>query len=133
MLPQYGINLPWFMLLHSTILIAIGISNLVKPIRPPPNNRQDEYRTTVGSTFLTFGLTYLGTSYMPIEQNQLLHATVPLRFCTSAIMCWTWLRNRKNLTQDGVGEFLGTAVYDLVSTVALGWWLGTFSGRVPSS
>lgn len=130
-LPQ--INLPWIITFHSSSLVAIGAYNLFGkgPIRPAPHTREDEYRTTVGSTFLTLGLAYLLTSYMPLEENQFLYASVPIRVLTSVVLASTWARNRETMSDEGKWEYLGTALYDGAITVWLGWYLGTFSGRVP--
>ncbi|KAH9218263.1 hypothetical protein DL95DRAFT_385669 [Leptodontidium sp. 2 PMI_412] len=83
----------------------------------------------------TFGLSlaYLTTSYMPIEQNQFLFATVPVRII---LACMAAARlfldgSRGSLSSDDRRSLMVVAGYDGLGAVALGWWLGTFGGRVP--
>lgn len=70
---------------------------------------------------------------MPIEQNQFLYASVPIRIilaCTAAGRL-TLDRSGGNLSSGDRWNLLVVAVYDGLGGVALGWWLGSFGGRVP--
>jgi hypothetical protein len=124
-----GFNLPPLLLLHSASLLAIGTTYLAKPI----HSRADELRATLGSASVSMGLVYLMTSYMPLAENQFLHASVPIRLVTSAVVGSMFLGRRGSLSKEGRTEFAMVAVYDGVLAAWLGWYLGRWDGRVGGS
>ncbi|KAJ0418899.1 hypothetical protein BJY00DRAFT_287229 [Aspergillus carlsbadensis] len=77
-------------------------------------------------------LPYFVSSYMPLEQNQWLHASVPIRLWISGMLIGNVLLRRKTMSREGYWEFLILGVMDGVSAFALGKYLGRFDGRVPS-
>ncbi|KAL2784570.1 hypothetical protein BJX66DRAFT_316472 [Aspergillus keveii] len=77
-------------------------------------------------------LPYFVSSYMPIAENQWLHASVPIRLWISAMLIGNVLLRRKTMSREGYWEFLMLGVMDGVSAFALGNFLGRFDGRVPS-
>ena len=72
---------------------------------------------------------------MPIEQNQFLYATVPVRIILACVAAGRLILNGRdgNLSTDDKRNLLVVAVYDGLGAVALGLWLGTFDGRVPGT
>lgn len=76
----------------------------------------------------------MATSYMPIEQNQFLYASVPVRVVLAALAGIKWLaiRNGDPAVHTKKNELLGIFFYDGLGGLALGWYLGVFDGRVPA-
>jgi hypothetical protein len=77
------------------------------------------------------GLSYLLTSYMPIEQNQFLHASVPARLILAALSAYKALVGRKDLSDVEKKRLWGVTIYDGLGAVVLGLWLGKWNGRIP--
>jgi uncharacterized membrane protein len=77
-------------------------------------------------------LPYFVNSYMPIAENQWLHASVPIRLWISAMLIGNVLLRQKTMSREGYWEFLMLGVMDGVSAFALGIYLGRFDGRIPS-
>jgi hypothetical protein len=118
MLPD--INLPWFITAHALSLSTLG---LYLTFSSTPSKQT----STLGIATLGLGLAYLSTSYVPVEENQLLYASVPVRVILAAVAGLKALVARK----EERGTLVGVAVYDGLGGVVLGWWLGSWSGRVP--
>lgn len=79
------------------------------PIGP---SREQHLQGTLGSASISLGLAYLMTSYVPIAENQFLHASVPIRLLTSVLLgakCWN---ERGTMSERGRKEFLWVAAYD---------------------
>jgi hypothetical protein len=70
------------------------------------------------------------TSYVPIAENQFLHASVLLRLITSVLLALKYWSERRSMSEDGKREFLWMAVYDGALGLILGWQLGRWDGRV---
>lgn len=70
---------------------------------------------------------------MPIGKNQFLYMTVPMRLVVSGCAGLRLLLDGRRMSIDGKSEMAALLVYDAVSVLALGWWLGEggFSGRPP--
>jgi len=118
MFPQ--LNLPWFITVHALGLSTLGLylaffSNPSKPT------------STLGIATLGLGLAYLSTSYVPIEENQFLYASVPVRIILAAVAGLKALTAGKEEKK----ALVGIAVYDGLGGAILGWWLGKWSGMVP--
>ena len=128
-LPQ--VNLPVLVLGHSVFLSLAGLRMI---FRSPPTkgkpHRETDMSAMSGVTTLAIGLAYLATSYMPIEQNQFLHASVPVRILL-ALLATLRLLLVKDLTGEGRNEMLFVALYDGLGAVICGWQLENFSGRAP--
>lgn len=70
------------------------------------------------------GLAYLFTSHMPIEENQFLQATVPVRILLGAVCLLKWWVGG---CDEGMRKtLLYTGLYDGIGGAALGLWLGRF-------
>jgi hypothetical protein len=67
---------------------------------------------------------------MPIEENQFVHASVPVRLFLSGLMGAVVLLNRGRMSMEGFWEFVGLAIMDGAAAVWLGWKLGTWDGMV---
>ncbi|PGH27187.1 hypothetical protein AJ80_01144 [Polytolypa hystricis UAMH7299] len=109
------VNLPLPILLHALGLAGLGIYGTFKG-RPA--------MTGIAATGL--GLAYLFTSYMPVEQNQFLHASVPVRLILAALAALklptAWASDRNPL--------LVVALYDGLGALWLGYSLGIYNGRI---
>jgi hypothetical protein len=77
------------------------------------------------------GLAYLSTAYMPVDKNQFLHASVPVRMVLAGAAGIKLLVAGKGMSADQLKSFWGVALYDGIGGFLLGWWLGTWGGRVP--
>ena len=71
---------------------------------------------------------------MPIEHNQYLYASVPVRIGLAAIagLRWFVVRNRDPAVYNKKGALLGICLWDGLGALLLGWHLGSFDGRVPA-
>ena len=86
------------------------------------------------------GLAYLTTSYMEIERNQTLYASVLVRIALGSLAGLRGLLDVLVTRRDGNGgdgtkkTLLIVGAYDVVGGVLLGYWLGEggFSGRPPA-
>ena len=126
-----GVNLPWLVLGHSIFLSFLGLRMIFRSSPPPRPNRENEISAISGITTLAIGIAYLVTSYMPIEQNQFLHASVPVRIFL-ALLAALRLCTISNISNEGRNEMLFVAIYDGLGGAICGWQLGNFSGRVPA-
>jgi hypothetical protein len=73
---------------------------------------------------------YLWSSYMPLEQNQFVYASVPVRLMLSAAMLALCLLKRKEMSSNGFWELLGLSIFDGCAATTLGFYLGRFDGIV---
>ncbi|KAL2865000.1 uncharacterized protein BJX67DRAFT_190869 [Aspergillus lucknowensis] len=97
----------------------------------PTTPRIADTNALFGTVSAALVLPYFVSSYMPIEENQFLHASVPIRLWISAMLIGNLVvRGRKHMSREGYWEFLALGVLDAVGAVALGVYLGRFDGRV---
>ena len=70
---------------------------------------------------------------MPVEKNQFLYMTVPVRLVLAVCAGLRLLVDGRGMSAEGRREMAGILVYDAISVMVLGWWLGEggFSGRPP--
>jgi hypothetical protein len=122
------VNLPIIILLHSIFLSFTGLRMIFRSSIKP--NREAEASAMAGFTTLAIGLAYLTTSYMPISENQFLHASVPVRILL-ALVAAVRLVIVRNVSKDGQNEMLFVTLYDGIGGLICGWQLGNFSGRLP--
>ena len=62
-------------------------------------------RATFGSASLSLDLAYLATSHVPIAENRLLHASVPVSMFASEVKVSLYLRNPPILSEESRNEF----------------------------
>jgi hypothetical protein len=76
----------------------------------------------------------LSTSYMPMEENQFLYASAPVRVVLAALagLKWLTIRGENARLYKKRNALLGILLYDGLGGLVLGWYLGTLSGKVPS-
>lgn len=122
------VDLPPLILLHSIFLSLLGLRKIFRSVKKP--SREAEVSAVAGITMFGIGVGYLMTSYMPISENQFLHASVPVRIFL-ALLAALRLLLVKNISQAGQREMLFTALYDGIGGLICGWQLENFSGRVP--
>jgi hypothetical protein len=124
-----GVNLPWPILVHALGLTFLGLRFLFRP-NPPPPGRASEISTILGIPTTALGLAYLFTAYMPIHENQFLHASVPVRIILAGLAGVKLLVSRNEVGVVPWKELLGIALYDGAGGLLVGWWLGTWGGRI---
>jgi hypothetical protein len=158
-LPLFGqVNLPWFITLHAFWLTFTGlhllftaplstfISSRSKSSTSPKSSlsKKDDHSALLGMSSLGLGLAYLTTSYMAIEENQFLYATVIGRIVLGSLV---GLRRALEVVggkerqgevkrldgEKGIQMAVYVGLYDLLGGIVLGFWLGKggFSGRPP--
>ncbi|RDL40843.1 uncharacterized protein BP5553_00822 [Venustampulla echinocandica] len=143
------INLPLPILIHSVGLSILGLyTTFSSPGSPRTNKTKNPQKNgtpaadppsspMLGVATAAIGICYLFTAYMPIEENQFLHASVPIRVILSCIMgCRLLLDSvmgagKSRLNQKDRKALIGLGIYDGVGGLILGWTLGNWSGRVP--
>jgi hypothetical protein len=114
------VNLPPLILLHASTLVSIGAYMFIQPAGP---SRENQLRATLGSASISLGLVYLMTSYVPIAENQFLHASVPLRLLTSVLLGVKSWSERRTMSEEGKREFLWVCLRGLLAEVE-GCWAG---------
>lgn len=88
---------------------------------------------SLGIGSLAIGLAYFTTAYVPIEQNQFLYASVPVRLVLAAVAVVRAYVLKGPLEENERRNMIGIALLDGVGGVALGWYLGEFGGRISVS
>jgi hypothetical protein len=73
---------------------------------------------------------YLWSSYMPLEENQFVYASVPVRLMLSTTMLAICLLKGKQMSSNGFWELLSLAIFDGCAATTLGFYLGRFDGIV---
>lgn len=116
------VNLPWFITVHALGLTSLGLYLTFTTSKPS---------STLGIATLGLGLAYLSTSYVPMEENQFLYATVPVRMILASVAGLKVLLAGREIGMEEKRALLGIAIYDGLGGVVLGWRLGGWSGRVP--
>lgn len=110
-----NVNLPFGILIHASVLTSLGL--YLALFRKP---------STLGIATLALGLGYLSTAYVPIAENQFLHASVPVRI----ILAFVAMIRSLTADKDERMTLWGVAVLDGIGGLILGWWLGRWDGRV---
>jgi hypothetical protein len=123
------VHLPWFISVHACGFAALGLYFLFKA---PSPGKAAGHTPQLGIATLAIGLAYLFTSYMPIEENQWLHATVPMRLILGALLILRTVVG-SGLSSAEKRSLLTLGLYDGLGAVVLGFWLGRWDGRVPGS
>jgi hypothetical protein len=123
------IHLPWFISVHAWGLTTLGLYYLFKS--PPPGKRAG-HTPALGIATVGIGVAYLFTSYMPIEENQWLHASVPVRLLLASFLILRALIGN-GLTKAEKRSLLNLGIYDGLGGAVLGFWLGSWNGRLAGS
>jgi membrane-associated PAP2 superfamily phosphatase len=123
------IHLPWFITLHAGGFTVLGLYFLFKA---PPPGKAAGHTPQLGIATTAIGLAYLFTAYMPIEENQWLHASVPVRLVLGLLLGLRAVIGN-GLTSAEKRSLLNLGLYDGLGAVVLGLWLGRFDGRLPVS
>ncbi|KAF7114657.1 hypothetical protein CNMCM5793_009608 [Aspergillus hiratsukae] len=143
MFPFRPVNLPPHVLLTSTTVLGLGLyislfrnsplKNLTGReffVPAPSTGRIADTNALFGISACLLMLPYFLSSYMPIEENQWLHVTVPIRLFLSSALGANLLLRGRNMSEEGFWEFLALGVTDFVGAIMLGWELGRFDGMV---
>ncbi|EEQ89224.1 hypothetical protein RJZ56_000664 [Blastomyces dermatitidis] len=110
------VNLPTLVLLHALGLTALG--TYLTFTRIP---------TTLGIASTGLGLSYLFTSYVPIEENQFLHASVPVRMILAALAAARLPTAPKSERK----SLMILILYDFLGGLMVGYILGQWNGKLP--
>ncbi|PGH07346.1 hypothetical protein GX51_01890 [Blastomyces parvus] len=111
-----AVNLPTPVLLHALGLTALG-TYLTFTTTP----------SAFGVASTGLGLSYLFTSYVPIEENQFLHASVPVRIILAALAAARLPTAPKSERKNLVILLL----YDFLGGLMVGYILGQWNGKLP--
>jgi len=125
------INLPTSIFLHAVGLALYGLYMFFYPLRPE-RSRANERASMIGLVMIALGLGYLGTAYMPREENAFLYLSVPIRMLLGLLCGLKVLLSGNSLTAHGKKECLGVLLYDGFGGFLLGWSLGTWTGIAPA-
>lgn len=128
MLPN--LNLPWPILVHAVGLTVLGVKLLFVP-SSALHGRASETQSMLGITTAGLGLAYLSTAYVPMHENQLLYASAPVRMILAGLAGVKLCVSGKNMSASQWQSFWGVVLYDGIGGFLLGWWLGTWGGRLP--
>ena len=127
------INLPLPILIHAVGLCSLGLHlTFTYPHKTKPQPQQDT--TILGIASLGLGLAYLSTSYMPQNENQWLYASAPVRMILAGVAGIKLVVNAwqgGELKHEQVALW-GILLYDGLGGFMVGWWLGSWGGRVPA-
>jgi hypothetical protein len=138
------VNLPVPILLHALGCCFLGIKLTFTSPTPPIPAIQD--RAILGVVTTAIGLAYLSTSYMPLEKNAFLYASAPIRIILAGlagvklvIQCYFPRQigaagvsaQVSDVTRSRTGILYGILLYDGLGGLLVGWWLGTYSGKIP--
>ncbi|EJD43403.1 hypothetical protein AURDEDRAFT_114734 [Auricularia subglabra TFB-10046 SS5] len=120
------VNLPWPILLHALGLVALGLLLLFSTPQRPGQDK-----SVLGVATVALGLAYIATAYGPQADNQFLYASVPVRMLLASLagIRWATVRHRDARLYDGANALLVIALYDGLGGAALGWYLGSYSGK----
>ncbi|KAF3913718.1 hypothetical protein AA313_de0205067 [Arthrobotrys entomopaga] len=126
------LNLPWPILIHSVGMTALGLSMAFgrTPAKTPELRGAN---SLLGISTATIGLCYIGTSGVPVEQNQFLHASVPVRLLIAVLLATAGTVNRGIIDYKSWRTHIGFALWDGVGALWLGWYLNAWDGRCPSA
>ena len=113
------IHLPWFITLHAVGFTALGLYFLFSA---PPPGKPSGHTPQLGVATVAIGLAYLFTAYMPVEENQWLHASVPVRMVlrgpsdrSSAGWAWIDIGGQEEPVESGAVRWLGSGGVGLVA------------------
>lgn len=131
------INLPLPVFLHAVSLGLLAIYMLMATSTPTKTRPHPPGNPVLAIPILAISLSYLTTSYMPIAENQFLHASVPVRLILALLAGFRAMRvpprqgsgQNDALTKERQ-NLLGIMVYDGLGGLLAGWMLDSWNGRV---
>ncbi|KAI9805348.1 MAG: hypothetical protein M1833_005801 [Piccolia ochrophora] len=107
------------------------LSNGVPPEKLVRYHHPSEADSTLaGLASIGLGTLYLVTAQLPMDQNQFLWASGPVRVLL-ACLASTLLYIKTGMTKKLKLALWGIAIYDGLEGAAMAWWLGSWSGRAP--
>ncbi|KAF2499489.1 hypothetical protein BU16DRAFT_273247 [Lophium mytilinum] len=134
----YPINLPLPSLVTASIEVTLGLTIILTSRSPfsfltprpilvptPTTTRMKDANRFMGMLALGLGAGYFAGSYMPLEQNQFVHASVPIRLGLAGIMFGVCaVKGRKGMSEEGFWELMALGVFDVVGSVIVAFSLG---------
>jgi hypothetical protein len=139
------INLPPPLIAQSITAVGIGVYmalfrkpafthngyTLLVPANSPP--RTADAITLLGVITAGLEITYLVSSYMPLEENQFVAASVPVRMGLALLMASVCVLHRKSMTKSGFWELTSLILLDGSAAIGLGLQLGRWDGMVSNA
>jgi hypothetical protein len=138
------INLPAPLIAQSLTAVGLGLYMslfrkpaviqsyaMFAPVNPTP--RMADTTSLLGVITVGLEVTYLVSSYMPLEDNQFIAASVPIRLGLAALMGTICVIHRKTLSKSGFRELALLAIADASAAVVLGLKLGRWDGMVANA
>jgi hypothetical protein len=136
------INLPAPLILQSVASVGLGLYiaffrkppfvhngyTAIVPSNAPP--RTADAISLLGLVIAGLESLYLVASYMPIEENHFIAASIPVRLALALSMACICVAHRKTMSKSGFWELVGLGVVDGGSAIALGIWLGRWDGII---
>jgi hypothetical protein len=136
------VNLPAPVILQCVSSVGLGL--YIAFFRKPPFTHKSysvlipsnaSARTADSFSFLGLliaGLNsyFLVASYMPIEENQIIAASIPVRLGLVCAIAGISVLHRKTMSKSGFWELICLSIVDGGSAIALGVQLGTWDGIV---
>ena len=114
---------------------GVPITSTYRAFAPatPPSPRHADALTLLGVVVAVLESTYLLASYMPLEENQFVAASVPARLGVSAVLAgvavWKGVV-RKEMSEEGRWDIVALAGVDAAAACWLGMKLGRCDGMV---
>ncbi|KAH7041543.1 uncharacterized protein B0I36DRAFT_358702 [Microdochium trichocladiopsis] len=133
-----SLDLPPLVLLQTAALLITGARDLFA--QPPTTTtttsakpqQQQQDNGMRGILTLALGLAQLWTGlHYPIAQNQLIHASVPIRvFVLVPLGLLRFGLYGSRIQGQGKADLMAAVVVDLFGGLLVGWSIGNYSGRV---
>jgi hypothetical protein len=136
------INLPAPLILQSVTSVGLGLYiaffrkppfvhngyTALIPSNAPP--RTADVISLLGLVIAGLESLYLVASYMPIEENQFIAASIPVRLALAISMGGICVVHKNTMSKSGFWELVGLGVLDGGAAVVLGIWLRRWDGMV---
>jgi hypothetical protein len=136
------INLPAPFIAQSVTSVALGVYltffrkpavvyngyTMLVPANAPP--RTADTISIFGILATGLEVTYLVASYMPLEENQFIAATVPVRLALAGMMAAVCAIHRKSMSKSGFWELVALTLLDGSAAIGTGLYLGRWDGMV---
>jgi hypothetical protein len=127
----FAVGLGLYMALFRKPAFVRNGYTLVVPANASP--RTADTISFLGIVLTGLQVCYLVTSYMPIEENQFIAASVPVRLGLAALMGTICIVHRKTMSRSGFMELAALAALDGAMAIWLGFYIGRWDGMVKNA
>jgi hypothetical protein len=137
------VNLPAPLIVQSVASVGLGVYLAIFGRTPftygsysllapsSPSSRTADTVRFFGMVLAGLQSQYLISSYMPLEENQFVATSAPVRMAIGVALGTVAFLKRKTMSESGFWEFVGLAVVELGSAAWIGHMMGRFDGMVP--